>query len=329
MLRRRTRKNKGDTIIVRSMSAQSYEELLGARMKELEEAIETANDDVLKVFYLRARVAPLKRMFAWAVPNAEAIDAIKNASPNGVCEVGAGLGLWASLLRDESVKVWAYDIDAENGWVAGGYNQEKSPPIPFDFVDRGDVDVAKEHSEQSLFLCWPPPEDEKGNAPENARFAALNALTNYKGDTVIHIGEGVNGETDGERFRQKLIEEDFKQTRVVSIPNFPNAFDKLSIFKRQNRKTITFAPSKTYNLPPMQERASEAKREIWNQEREKRLSAQKYRWEELCVEHVERKREAQKSSSSSFLLSNVERDAIEAVSRRSNMLRRFLLRRLI
>ena len=307
----------------------SYERLYDERMARLRE-ISESGDEVLALLYLRANIVPLRRMWSWAVPNKEALVTIKKYSPNGVCEIGAGLGLWAKMLRDEGVDVWAYDVFARgenNGYVTGGFNtsKEDDAPPPFCTVDEGGVEKIKDHPRQSLFLCWPPPEAASGNAPDIARFAALESLTRYEGDCVLHVGEGANGETDGEMFREKLHEQ-FELKNVVSIPNWPNAFDRLTVYERRSKAQKGARNEKT--SPSLQKKASNAEREKWNEERRGRLEAMDRRWEELCVEHVEW-RKNNISSSSSLLLSSIEREAIEAVKRRSGLFRRLVLSRLL
>ena len=89
------------------MMETSYESLYDERMERLREISKT-DDDVLALLYVRANVVPLRRMFSWAVPNGEALETIQKYSPNGVCEIGAGLGLWAKKLRDKGVDTWAW-----------------------------------------------------------------------------------------------------------------------------------------------------------------------------------------------------------------------------
>lgn len=54
-------------------------------------------------------ITPLRRLFAWSVPSSEAIEAIVDRSKGGVCEIGAGTGYWAMLIRKRGLKVVAYD----------------------------------------------------------------------------------------------------------------------------------------------------------------------------------------------------------------------------
>ena len=54
-------------------------------------------------------VTPLCTVFANALPCERALATISRWSPAGVCEIGAGAGLWARLLRARGVEVHAYD----------------------------------------------------------------------------------------------------------------------------------------------------------------------------------------------------------------------------
>ena len=54
-------------------------------------------------------VEPLSSIFSYALPCERALSAIARHSPAGVVELGAGTGLWATLLRKRGVTVHAYD----------------------------------------------------------------------------------------------------------------------------------------------------------------------------------------------------------------------------
>lgn len=51
---------------------------------------------------------PVARCFSLSVPSEEALNALKKCGP--ICELGAGTGYWAALLRARGVDVVAYDI---------------------------------------------------------------------------------------------------------------------------------------------------------------------------------------------------------------------------
>ncbi|GJP35479.1 hypothetical protein CLOM_g19996 [Closterium sp. NIES-68] len=64
----------------------------------------------LLVPFIDLNIAPLRRIYAWAVPTEAALAAIKSAAgEEGIVEVGAGTGYWAALLRRRGVDVAAYD----------------------------------------------------------------------------------------------------------------------------------------------------------------------------------------------------------------------------
>ena len=53
---------------------------------------------------------PASHLYAYAIPDPRAIKLIANEGD--VCEVGAGTGYWAHLLRESGVDVTAYDSHA-------------------------------------------------------------------------------------------------------------------------------------------------------------------------------------------------------------------------
>lgn len=125
----------------------------------------------------------LCQRYAWAVPNVAALDAIRDHSPGGVVEIGAGGGYWAMELQRRGVDVLPFDPDppglsAEgNGWHHG---------YAWTAVHEGDHTHAGLHPERTLFLCWPSYDD---------RWAA-EAVQLYHaagGRTVIYVGEGQGG----------------------------------------------------------------------------------------------------------------------------------------
>lgn len=65
--------------------------------------------DALRTFWdsMRDRAA---QIWAFAVPNREAAEAIKKYQGGGVIEIGAGTGYWAKHLQDNGVNITPYDI---------------------------------------------------------------------------------------------------------------------------------------------------------------------------------------------------------------------------
>ena len=106
----------------------------------------------LAAMYVQTHVAPLRRIFSWAVPTSEALDAVADAArlaaatadgseedacrqklPLGaaafsaaaaeVVEIGAGTGYWTSLLRRRGVRVAAYDLAPCDGAEPNGHHR--------------------------------------------------------------------------------------------------------------------------------------------------------------------------------------------------------------
>ena len=172
--------------------------------------------------YIDQGVARIKlvREYSWAIPNEAAMQKIAEVSPNGVVEIGAGTGYWSRYLRERGVDVAAYDIKPrENSWTE---------------VQQGDATAASMHPEKTLLLCWPP----HGNA------MASEALRNYRGRTLVFVGEpevdrgfGVFGEdalTGDAAFHQR-IRRDWQEVEQVYIPNWDLLADRLIVYRRKQQ----------------------------------------------------------------------------------------------
>ncbi|KAL1496150.1 hypothetical protein AB1Y20_014769 [Prymnesium parvum] len=190
-----------------------------------------------------AVVGPVCAAFAYALPCDAALRAIAARAPRGVVEVGAGTGLWASLLREYGVVVHAYDR-AEFQRARGVET--------FTFVRDGGHEAAAAHSECALLLCWPALELEcaaeygAAGAASAPNMMASDALQCFQGDTVIYVGESAGatgflahlswrtacGHTAGPVFQRKL-EEGWNLVELVKTPRWPGLGDKLYIFHRK------------------------------------------------------------------------------------------------
>ncbi|MFL5813669.1 MAG: hypothetical protein ACJ763_08835 [Bdellovibrionia bacterium] len=145
--------------------------------------------------------------YSWAIPNDEAIAALKEFSP--LLELGAGTGYWAWLLRQSGADILACDRNsvAPPHWTA---------------VEPGDEKVVSRHSHRSLFLCWP-------SYQEPLAFEALQA---YSGQRVAYVGE-LNGRTADDAFH-RLLSEEYKLQREVIIPVWPGYRDRLYFFQKKS-----------------------------------------------------------------------------------------------
>lgn len=169
----------------------------------------------------------LVKKYSWAIPNEEALDAIKaSAGPKGVVEIGAGNGYWADLLRQRGVNVLAFDqapveTDENHYWV-GGNHESWTEVLP------GNEFMASAEPERALLLVWPPME---------SPFAA-RALLNYTGDTVIYVGEDSLGCTADKDFFG-LLRRDWEHVGGVNIPVWSSRADGLDVYVRSTPRAAT------------------------------------------------------------------------------------------
>lgn len=193
-----------------------------------------------RAFHDRVRL-PLCSHYAFGVPCAAAIEAVRAACPNGkLVEMGAGTGYWAGLLRREGLDVLAYDQDVDDGSPMSVTGKgTKLHQVTHSRVVRGTPQDLAHVEDRTLLLCWPPGGDSM----------AEECLDAYKGDTVVYVGEWDDGtqigskvykthqyhagpaETATPEFRRRLIEE-FRLVRSVEIPTWPTHADDLTIWAR-------------------------------------------------------------------------------------------------
>jgi hypothetical protein len=154
-------------------------------------------------------------LYAWAVPNQEAIAALVEHSP--LVEVGAGRGYWARLASEAGADVVAFDPYPPGG---AEENRWHHSPGTFFTIAKADAEIAAEHQDRTLFLCWPPWGTD----------AASRALRSYQGDTLILVGdEGMSTATP--EFYDELAA-GFTKARVVDIPQWPGINDRLEVWRR-------------------------------------------------------------------------------------------------
>ena len=168
----------------------------------------------------------LRTRFSWSIPTPAAIEAIANHSP--IVEIGAGSGYWAYLLRKRGVDVLAYDRKPYRL-----YPREAWHHVPaWTGVLEGRARKAKKFPERALMLCWPPQRPlsrepmlrllrgERNDpmppamAPERL---AYDAITAYRGRTVIYIGQARNGCTATDEFFD-VLERDWILTTQLTLP---------------------------------------------------------------------------------------------------------------
>ena len=143
--------------------------------------------------------------YSWAVPTRDAIEAIKARSVR-VLELGAGSGYWAYLMAQVGIDVLAFDpFPPQQCWYPIHIPTPETPG---------------EHSDRALLLCWPP----------RHHPMAFDALSAYRGDTVIYVGEHFRGNAEGFFFNE--LWKNWREIDRVEIPRWFNRTDDLRAYTR-------------------------------------------------------------------------------------------------
>jgi len=153
--------------------------------------------------------------YAWAVPTDQAIDVLVRHSP--VVEIGAGTGYWASLAAAAGCDIICYDITPPGGPEPNCYRHA----IQYHLVEQGGPEMASQHPDRTLFLCWPP----------YATSMAAQCLEHYMGNRLILVGEGWGGCTGDDRFFELL--DGWNETFDLDIPRWDGIHDYLRVFERK------------------------------------------------------------------------------------------------
>lgn len=153
----------------------------------------------------------LSRYYAYAVPDGQAIEAIKGLN-RPVVEMGAGGGYWAWLLRQAGVEVVAFDVyDRLNPWCMRYWTD----------VQKGTPESLQQYPDHALLLCWPVFDDE----------VARSCLDFYPGDTLIYIGQEQGRNKDDDSFFAWLRFA-WRVRRHVAIPSWPGLQDQMWVYDR-------------------------------------------------------------------------------------------------
>jgi len=203
--------------------------------------------------------------YAWAIPSERALEAIKRVvGAQRVVELGCGAGYWGRLLLKKGVNWRGVDPVAQDGnlWApvlplfpgalpVDGimYLAEKMKDEEFvlmlvypDDYMRGDHEddedsnsVSEEGEEQDVGLDAPKDEEEE----ESPFSLAFQALDEFTGDTLIHVGELLGdtvlenpwGRTSSEEFQVMLMAR-FHKVLDIRLPSWPLSRDRLTVWKR-------------------------------------------------------------------------------------------------
>mmetsp|Transcript_33756 Transcript_33756/g.64581 ORF Transcript_33756/g.64581 Transcript_33756/m.64581 type:complete len:325 (-) Transcript_33756:18-992(-) len=284
----------------------------------------------LAVVYASTMIAPLRRIYSWALPEARSLALIAEHSPRGVVEVGAGTGYWAAQLRKMNLPVAAFDLHPTDGPDQNGHHvvalkssaSEKANAPPFTYVAQGGAEVASKFPERTLLLCWPPCEEP--SVPPHVSSMAHDALQHFSGNTVVYVGElsAHQGSTAGGNFHSVLYK-DWDLQKTVTIPQWPNATDTVSVWLRRNGKDISapLARNQDY-LGKFHGQLDSESQAAGAGVRQQMLSAYEEIWQQTAIAHMM----ARVQAGGDGARAGTEKTVLEAVAKKSSFLKRMMLR---
>jgi hypothetical protein len=166
--------------------------------------IDTKNRDLRELFV---------RKFAWAMPNRRVLNAIaKYCQGKTVLEVNAGNGLWSYLLKMLDVNIKVTDIKP---W-------EKT----YTEIETMDgVNSVRTYPTDVLITIWPPFQCEQ----------IAQTLQQFKGDTLIYLGEDRQGCTGSQEFFDEL-ESNWELKEQIKMRNWRGLFDAMYVYVRKEVK---------------------------------------------------------------------------------------------
>ena len=140
---------------------------------------------------------------SWSIPSQESLELI--SSYGKIIEVACGTGYWANLLKQYGADIIAVDPLVEgNGFTF----------FPEGIQAEADTYLKENKGcpDRTLFVSWPRD----------------NLIQEYKGDTIIWIGEGGDGCT-----WNMENESEWEAVKSVWIPTFYGLHDYLKVYKRK------------------------------------------------------------------------------------------------
>ena len=189
-------------------------------------------------------------LYAYAVPTPAALDAIASCSPQGVVEVGAGTGYWSAALRAHGVDMVALDVAPQkvrgvpDDGSAHAFNEYHGEVPAFTEVERGGCEALESPvlRGRTLLLCYPPP------GPMAADALRACSFGDDPTQVVAYVGEWC-GDTADARFEHEL-QSAFRRVHRISLPNWGNTANSLTIWKRRCTPRGDAASAYTKALAP-------------------------------------------------------------------------------
>ena len=153
--------------------------------------------------------------FSFAIPDSKTIERLSRFGP--LLEIGSGMGYWSWELRRAGVDVVATDVTGKGRyWRSGHWSEPWTPLEPLDAIA-----AIRKYPKRRLLSVW----------PDRGRDWPGEALSFYRGDIVLYVGEGAGGCTGNYEFH-RILHDKFACAGVFPIPYFYGQHDLLWVWKR-------------------------------------------------------------------------------------------------
>ena len=172
-------------------------------------------------------------LYAYATPTIAALKALKRVDEKPRTnqfewlEVGAGKGVWARAMLRFGIHITATDSMPEDGNEYHLIDNEVDEGLGFSVSNTvkkmPHLDAIKKCKHANgLFMCYCPPDSDMGST----------SLKAFRGEYVAIIGEDLMNTGDLEMFR--VLDDQFKVTDRVYLPQWMDTVHHLTIFKRRS-----------------------------------------------------------------------------------------------
>ena len=172
-------------------------------------------------------------LYAYATPTIAALKALKRVDEKPRThqfewlEVGAGKGVWARAMLRFGIHITATDSMPEDGNEYHLIDNEVDEGLGFSVSNTVEkmphLDAIKKYKHANgLFMCYCPPDSDMGST----------SLKAFRGEYVAIIGEDLMNTGDLEMFR--VLDDQFKVTERVYLPQWMDTVHHLTIFKRRS-----------------------------------------------------------------------------------------------
>jgi len=139
---------------------------------------------------------------------AAALAAVAAKTP--LVEIGAGRGQWQKALSELGADVLAFDDMSSPAFRQGLRGK----------VQQGNEAVAAKHTDRALLLVYPNP------GP-----MAVRCLENYRGETLVYVGEGRGGVNGDDSFFDRLGRE-WSLDSTVAVDLLPDCHERVWVLRR-------------------------------------------------------------------------------------------------